>query len=113
MSHPVSAVTDANFEQDVKLASWTQPVLVDFWAEWCGPCRMVAPALEQLASEHAAHLKVVKLDVDANPQTAAALGIRSIPTMVLFRNGVPAATQIGAAPKAQLAAFVSPYLAVA
>ncbi|MEC9365057.1 MAG: thioredoxin [Sinimarinibacterium flocculans] len=113
MNPQISAATDASFEQDVKLASWVQPVLVDFWAEWCGPCRMVAPILDQIADEHPGRLKVVKLDVDANPQTAAALGIRSIPTMILFRNGVPAATQTGAVPKSRLDAFVAPHLAAA
>src|SRR3546814_917867 len=87
MSELISAVSDGSFEQDVKLASQTQPVLVDFWAEWCGPCRMVAPVLEQLAAEHGGALKIVKLNVDENPQTPAALGIRGIPTLMLFKDG--------------------------
>ncbi len=112
MSEHISAVTDASFEQDVKQASQSQPVLVDFWAEWCGPCRMIAPILDQVAAEHAGKLKVVKLNVDENPQTPAALGIRGIPTLILFKNGAPAATQVGAVAKAQLAAFVMPHLNV-
>ena len=113
MSEHISAVSDASFEQDVKLASQSQPVLVDFWAEWCGPCRMIAPILEQVAAENAGKLKVVKLNVDENPQTPAALGIRGIPTLILFKDGAPAATQVGAVAKAQLAAFVAPHVTVA
>ncbi|MEQ1439789.1 thioredoxin TrxA [Fontimonas sp. SYSU GA230001] len=113
MSEHISAVTDASFEQDVKQASQSQPVLVDFWAEWCGPCRMIAPILDQIAAENVGKLKVVKLNVDENPQTPAALGIRGIPTLILFKNGAPAATQVGAVAKAQLAAFVAPHLNIA
>lgn len=112
MSEHISAVTDASFEQDVKQASQSQPVLVDFWAEWCGPCRMIAPILDQIAAEQAGKLKVVKLNVDENPQTPAALGIRGIPTLILFKDGAPAATHVGAGAKAQLAAFVTPHLNV-
>ena len=113
MSERISHVTDASFEQDVRQASARQPVLVDFWAEWCGPCRMVAPVLEQLADDSGERLKIVKLNVDENPQTAAALGIRGIPTLMLFKDGELAATKVGAAPKAQLAAFVAPHLTAA
>ncbi|MFT4045584.1 MAG: thioredoxin [Solimonas sp.] len=113
MNERISHVTDASFEQDVKQASAQQPVLVDFWAEWCGPCRMVAPALEQLAAESGERLKIVKLNVDENPQTAAALGVRGIPTLMLFKGGALAATQVGAVPKSRLAAFVAPHLAAA
>ena len=112
MSEHISAVTDASFDQEVKQASQSQPVLVDFWAEWCGPCRMIAPILDQIAAEQAGKLKVVKLNVDENPQTPAALGIRGIPTLMLFKDGAPAATQVGAVAKAQLAAFVTPHLNV-
>ena len=113
MSEHISAVTDASFEQDVKQASQAQPVLVDFWAEWCGPCRMIAPILDQVAAETAGKLKIVKLNDDENPQTPALLGIRGIPTLILFKDGVPAATQVGAVHKAQLTAFVTPHLTVA
>lgn len=111
MNERISPVTDASFEQDVALASRDQPVLVDFWAEWCGPCRMVAPVLEQLAAEHAGRLKVVKLNVDDSPRTPASLGIRSIPTLILYKDGKPAATQVGAVPKARLEALVALHLA--
>ncbi len=105
----IEAVTDATFDTDV--LSSDVPVLVDFWAEWCGPCRMVAPILEQIAQESAGKLKVVKLNVDENPQTPPKYSIRGIPTLILFKGGKPAATQVGAVAKAQLAAFVNPHLA--
>src|SRR5581483_9597392 len=91
MSEHISPVTDASFEQDVLKSP--VPVLVDFWAEWCGPCRMLAPVLEQIAAESAGKLKVVKLNVDENPQTPPKFSIRGIPTMILFKNGQVAATQ--------------------
>jgi thioredoxin 1 len=111
MSENISAVTDASFEQDV-LKSAT-PVLVDFWAEWCGPCRMIAPILEQVAGETAGKLKVVKLNVDENTATPAKFGIRGIPTLLLFKDGQIAATQVGAVHKAQLTAFVTPHFNIA
>ena len=111
MSANISAVTDSSFEQDVLKSDL--PVLVDFWAEWCGPCRMIAPILEQVAAETVGKLKVVKLNVDENPATSPKYGIRGIPTLILFKNGQPAATQVGAVHKAQLAAFVNPHLNVA
>jgi thioredoxin 1 len=97
-------VTDASFDSDV-LASGL-PVVVDFWAEWCGPCRMIAPALEEIAGEMASQIKVVKLNIDENPDTAMKFGVRSIPTLILFKDGKPAAMQVGAAPKGKLTDWI-------
>ena len=94
------SVTDASFQDDV-LGS-DKPVLVDFWAEWCGPCRMIAPALEELAGELGDRVTIAKLNIDDHPMTPARYGVRGIPTMILFKNGEPAATKVGAAPKSQL-----------
>jgi thioredoxin 1 len=93
-------VTDASFEQDVLNASG--PVLVDFWAEWCGPCRMIAPALEEISEELGGKVTVAKLNIDENPDAPGRFGVRGIPTMILFKNGQPAATRVGAAPKSAL-----------
>jgi len=97
-------VTDASFQQDVIGAS--TPVLVDFWAEWCGPCRMIAPALEEISEELGEKVTVVKLNIDENPDAPTRYGVRGIPTMILFKNGEPAATKVGAAPKSQLQSWL-------
>ena len=96
--------TDASFEEEV-LKSDT-PVLVDFWAEWCGPCRMIGPALEELSAEYAGRVKIVKVNVDENPQSPATLGVRGIPALFLFKDGAVVSNKIGAAPKASLASWI-------
>jgi thioredoxin len=109
MAGTVAEVTDTNFQSEV-LESET-PVLVDFWAPWCGPCRMVAPVVEEIAKERAGELKVVKLNTDENQQTAITYNVLSIPTLILFRHGQPAKTVIGAYPKKRLEAELEPALA--
>ena len=104
MSANTKAVTDATFETDVLKAEG--PVVVDFWAEWCGPCRAIAPALEELAGEYAGKLTVVKVNIDENPDTPGKYAVRGIPTLMLFKDGKQAATQVGAAPKSQLKAWI-------
>ena len=101
----VSKVSDTDFDAEVLKS--TQPVVVDFWAEWCGPCKMIAPALEELAGAMNGKVKIVKLNVDENPQTAAKYGIMSIPTLMLFKNGEIASRQVGAAPKQKLHQWIS------
>ncbi len=100
----VDKVSDANFEAEVLKA--TGPVVVDFWAEWCGPCRMIAPALEEIAGSLGDKVKIVKLNVDENPATASKYGIMSIPTLMMFKNGELASRQIGAAPKQKLEQWI-------
>ncbi|HCY38880.1 MAG: thioredoxin TrxA [Burkholderiales bacterium] len=96
--------TDASFDADVLKAEL--PVLVDFWAEWCGPCRMIGPILEDLAKEYAGRVKIVKVNVDDSSVSAATYGVRGIPTLLLFKNGELVETKVGALPKGQLAAFI-------
>ena len=98
-------VTDASFEADVLNSS--EPVVVDFWAEWCGPCKMIGPSLEEIATEMAGKVKITKINVDENPGVAGKLGIRSIPTLMLFKNGQLAAQKVGAAPKGELVKWIS------
>jgi thioredoxin 1 len=98
-------VSDDTFETEVLQSS--QPVVVDFWAEWCGPCRMIAPALEEISNELAGQVKIVKLNVDENPRTAAQYGIRGIPTLLLFKDGQVAAQQVGAQQKSKLKSWIT------
>jgi thioredoxin 1 len=93
-------ITDASFATDVIGASG--PVLVDFWAEWCGPCKMIGPSLEEISEELGEKVTITKLNIDDNPNTPSKYGVRGIPTMILFKNGAPAATKVGAAPKSAL-----------
>lgn len=104
MSENTVAVTDDTFETDVLKAEG--PVLVDFWAEWCGPCRMIAPALDEIGAEFKDRLTVAKVNIDDNPLTPNKYAVRGIPTMILFKDGQPVATKVGAAPKSQLKEWV-------
>ena len=104
MSDNIVQISDSSFDTDVLQAEG--PVLVDFWAEWCGPCKMIAPVLEELPSEYGEKLKICKMDVDANPETAPKYGIRGIPTLILFNNGDVAGTKVGALSKSQLSEFI-------
>ncbi|MDX5371915.1 MAG: thioredoxin TrxA [Pseudomonadaceae bacterium] len=104
MSEFISNVSDASFEDDVIKAEG--PVLVDYWAEWCGPCKMIAPVLDEIAQTYAGKLKVCKLNIDENPETPPKFGVRGIPTLMLFKNGNVEATKVGALSKSQLAAFL-------
>tara|TARA_R110001583_G_scaffold21499_3_gene81699 strand:- start:799 stop:1125 length:327 start_codon:yes stop_codon:yes gene_type:complete len=104
MSDNITNVTDASFEEDVLKAEGA--VLVDYWAEWCGPCKMIAPILEEVANDYAGRLKICKLNIDENSDTPPKFGIRGIPTLMLFKNGSVEATKVGALSKSQLIAFL-------
>jgi thioredoxin 1 len=109
MSNNIVHVSDASFDSEVLGAD--VPVLVDFWAEWCGPCKMIAPVLDEIASEYEGKLKVCKVDVDANPEIPPKFGIRGIPTLIVFKNGNAEATKVGALSKTQLVDFLQETIA--
>jgi thioredoxin 1 len=104
MSDKIVQVSDASFETDVLQSE--MPAVVDFWAEWCGPCKMIAPILDEIAEEYSGKIKVCKVNVDSNPETAAKFNVRGIPTLLVFKNGVIEATKVGALSKGQLTEFV-------
>ena len=108
MSEHINNITDASFEQDVLQAQG--PVLVDYWAEWCGPCKMIAPVLDEIAEEYAGKVKICKLNIDENQATPPKFGVRGIPTLMLFKDGNVEATKVGALSKSQLAAFLDSHL---
>ena len=104
MAEHIVHISDESFEEEVLQSE--RPVLIDYWAEWCGPCKMIAPVLDEIATEYSDRLKVVKLNIDDNPQTPPKSGIRGIPTLMVFKNGQVEATKVGAVSKAQLTAFL-------
>lgn len=108
MSGAITHVTDENFEREVLQSPL--PVLVDYWAEWCGPCKMIAPILDELSDQYAGRLRIAKLNIDENPQTPPKYGIRGIPTLMLFKGGNVEATKVGALSKSQLTAFLDSQL---
>jgi len=108
MSENIVHTSDSGWEEDVLGAD--KPVLVDYWAEWCGPCKMIAPIIEEIAGEYSDRVKIVKLDIDANQETPPKYGIRGIPTLMLFKDGEVEATKVGALSKSQLAAFLDSHI---
>ena len=104
MAEHIVHISDESFEEEVLQSE--RPVLIDYWAEWCGPCKMIAPVLDEIATEYSDRLKVVKLNIDDNPQTPPKYGIRGIPTLMVFKNGQVEATKVGAVSKVQLTAFL-------
>jgi thioredoxin 1 len=104
MSEHIVHISDESFEEEVLQSK--RPVLIDYWAEWCGPCKTIAPVLDEIATEYSDRLKVVKLNIDDNPQTPPKYGIRGIPTLMVFKNGQVEATKVGSVSKAQLTAFL-------
>ena len=104
MAEHIVHISDESFEEEVLQSE--RPVLIDYWAEWCGPCKMIAPVLDEIATEYSDRLKVVKMNIDDNPQTPPKYGIRGIPTLMVFKNGQVEATKVGAVSKAQLTAFL-------
>lgn len=110
MSENILHITDAEFDQRVLEASKQQPVLVDYWAEWCGPCKMIAPILDEVAQTYQGRLQVIKVDIDANQASPAKYGVRGIPTLMLFDQGVVKATKVGALSKSQLVSFIDSHI---
>ncbi len=108
MSEHIHYVTDATFETEVLKAD--QPVLLDYWAEWCGPCKMLSPILDEIAADYAGRVKVAKMNIDDNQNTPSSYGVRGIPTLMIFKNGAVEATKVGAMSKSQLSSFIDSHL---